>query len=188
MADSGAELVRRITERIAAEPPEPESDGSMFAAFGSRLIRLPFLHDAGPKPPPRRPPCRPEEVDRSEVALGVRFPPLMRRLYTEVGDGGFGPGDGILGLDGLAREHQSYAVELAVEQEFGVWPAALLPFCQLDQTLIACIDCATPAGAIVGFEVDDLDWDELQGFEEAFSPRAASLEQWLTAWLDGDPV
>jgi hypothetical protein len=158
----------------------------MYAAFGRRLIRLPFLREPpGDRPPPRLPPCSDADVDRAETALGVRFPPLLRRLYTEIGEGGFGPGTGILGLEGLAREHQSYAVELAVEQEFGVWPAALLPLCQLDQTLLACIDCSDPAGPIVGFEVDDLDWDELAGFEEAFQPRSPSLHQWLEAWLDG---
>jgi len=189
MADSADELLRRIKERVAVEPPAAESDGSLFAAFGSRLVRLPFLRqDPGQRPPPRLPPCPPEDVDRAEAALGVRFPLLMRRLYTEVGDGGFGPGDGILGLEGLAREHQSYAVELAVEQEFGEWPDGLVPFCQLDQTLIACIDCTTPAGAVVGFEVDDLDWDELQGWDGAFSPRSPTLEQWLTSWLDGGSV
>jgi hypothetical protein len=74
-------------------------------------------------------------------------------------------------------------VELAVEQEIGEWPAALLPLCQLDQTLTACIDCSDPVGPIVGFEFDDLDFDEAEGFDDALRPRSPSLHQWLDDWL-----
>ncbi|MFL6205117.1 MAG: SMI1/KNR4 family protein [Acidimicrobiales bacterium] len=181
------DLIARVRARIEAEPRPPGDGGPLYAAFGRRLIELPFVRERpGDRPPPPLPPCTDADVDRAESALGVKFPALLRRLYTEVGEGGFGPGAGIFGLEGLESEYQSYAVELALEQEFGAWPAALVPLCQLDQTLIACIDCSDPAGPIVGFEVDDLDWDELAGFEDAFQPRSPSLQQWLEAWLDGE--
>jgi len=35
-----------------------------------------------------------------ESRLGFGLPPLLRELYTQVGNGGFGPGYGILGLEG----------------------------------------------------------------------------------------
>ena len=62
---------------------------------------------------------------------------------------------GVVGLSLQLAAREQLAHELAVEQEFGTWPEALIPLCQLDQTLIACIDCSDPSGPIVGFEVDD---------------------------------
>ena len=54
---------------------------------------------------------------------------------------------------------------------------------ELDQTLLACIDCTTPVGAIVGFEFDDLDPDAPGGLAAALSPIAPSLADWLRAEL-----
>jgi len=38
------------------------------------------------------------EVDAAEVALGFAIPALLRRLYTEVANGGFGPSYGLEGV------------------------------------------------------------------------------------------
>ena len=40
----------------------------------------------------------PAQLAAAEVAVGLPFPRLLRRLYTEVADGGFGPGYGLLAL------------------------------------------------------------------------------------------
>jgi hypothetical protein len=36
-----------------------------------------------------------EMIEEAEAVTGFRLPPLLRRLYLEVGNGGFGPGTGI---------------------------------------------------------------------------------------------
>ncbi len=41
-----------------------------------------------------------EQVQATEAALGFPLPPLMRTLYAEVANGGFGPGAGISGTLG----------------------------------------------------------------------------------------
>lgn len=46
------------------------------------------------------PPTTPAIVEAAEAELGFRLPPLLRELYTQVGNGGFGPGYGIFGLEG----------------------------------------------------------------------------------------
>ncbi|MGW9030728.1 hypothetical protein ACWGQ5_43040 [Streptomyces sp. NPDC055722] len=38
------------------------------------------------------------EVERAERKLGYRLPQLLRRIYTEIGDGGFGPEGGLASL------------------------------------------------------------------------------------------
>lgn len=78
------------------------------------------------------------------------------------------------------------AADAAAEgQKLGEWPSGLLPFCQLDDTLIACIDCTDPSGPVIGFEVDEIDFDEATGFDAAFNARAPSLDVWLSDWLAG---
>lgn len=49
------------------------------------------------------PPLRPAPlaaVREAEALAGMQLPTLLRRLYLEVGNGGFGPGYGLLGLRG----------------------------------------------------------------------------------------
>src|SRR6516165_6348366 len=43
------------------------------------------------------------EFEREEEHLGVRLPLLLKRLYTEVGNGGFGPGHGLLTMVPLSN-------------------------------------------------------------------------------------
>jgi len=42
------------------------------------------------------PPASREQIERCEAALGFPLPELLRRLYAEIGNGGFGPGYGLL--------------------------------------------------------------------------------------------
>jgi len=182
--DDVDDLLTQLARRIA-EPPAPLTMPNI-PGLEIRTIELDLgFEPQWPTPPPLRPPCDHASVDATEAALHVTLPPLLRRLYTEVGDGGYGPGDGIVGVAELVDLHHSYAVELAVEQELGEWPAGLVPFCELDQTLMACIDCSEPAGPIVTFEVEEIDFDEGTGFDEAFAARSPSLEAWLREWLAG---
>ena len=44
------------------------------------------------------PTLSPSDIRAAEKQLGFDLPPLLRRLYTEVGNGGFGPGCGLLPL------------------------------------------------------------------------------------------
>ncbi|MGP3934211.1 SMI1/KNR4 family protein [Nonomuraea sp. KM88] len=41
-----------------------------------------------------------EAVAEAEAAIGYPLPSLLRRLYLEVGNGGFGPRGGIIGVRG----------------------------------------------------------------------------------------
>jgi hypothetical protein len=40
----------------------------------------------------------PEDVERIENDLGFSLPVLLKRIFVEIGDGGFGPGYGLYGL------------------------------------------------------------------------------------------
>jgi hypothetical protein len=49
-------------------------------------------------------PATPEAVTEAEKLIGFPLPPLLRRLYLEVANGGFGPAEGILGVRGGASQ------------------------------------------------------------------------------------
>ncbi|HEY6410855.1 MAG TPA: SMI1/KNR4 family protein, partial [Ktedonobacteraceae bacterium] len=62
------------------------------------------LRHASPDHPQRHgfayPPASEEQLRATETALGLLLPPVLRALYAEVANGGFGPGAGIQGALG----------------------------------------------------------------------------------------
>ena len=69
------------------------------------------------------PPVLPEDIAGAEGVIGFVFPALLRRLYTEVSDGGFGPVDGVLPIDvGQWHEHIAEANEHGPDPTGGVPP------------------------------------------------------------------
>jgi hypothetical protein len=165
------------------DPP----DGDVHMEMRGVRITLEGLSLPEPDFPPAgpgRPPCDLAAVEEAARTIGVELPPLLVRLYTEVADGGFGPGDGAVPIAQLVELWESYSQELVEAEDLEPWPDAVVPFCNLDQTLLACVDCSSPVGPIIGFEFDDLDPDGGEGaLEAALSPMAPSLADWLTDWL-----
>jgi len=53
---------------------------------------LQIVARAGTLPPP----ATPEAVAAAEEVIGFPLPPLLRRLYVEVANGGFGPNEGTI--------------------------------------------------------------------------------------------
>ncbi len=131
------------------------------------------------------------QLAQAEAALGFTLPPLLKELYGFVGNGGFGPAYGLLGIPGGATNEDGYdCVRLYLGLRTPTegdphwsWPEKLLPVGHLGCGMYACVDCSSPDGVVVWFEpnphVDGEPWDD------AFVPLAPSLCAWLEAWLDG---
>src|SRR5690348_13024262 len=83
------------------------------------------------------PPAACGEIDDAERRLGFPIPPLLKRLYAEVGNGGYGPGKGghIIGVRGGHASSAGDIVETYTDIRNGAvflgltWPERLLPFC-----------------------------------------------------------
>ena len=175
----------RMAELDAAEMNAPDP----LAGTGITVVHLTLegIHlpeDRFPPPGRRRRPCDLAAVASAESQIGVKLPPLLVRLYTEVADGGFGPGDGATPIAKLPELWEEYAIDLVEAEDLEPWPQAVVPFCQIDQTLLACVDCGSPEGAVIAFEFEDLDPEAEDGLTDALSPMAPSLTDWIQRWLD----
>jgi hypothetical protein len=125
-------------------------------------------------------PATPEEVAAAEAALGFALPPLLRRLYREVGNGGFGPGYALLPLTGDGR---TAVAEYGPPEDFPHEdrPRGVLPVLDWGCGMYMAVDCLDPAAPVLLYEPHAVadDWSA------AWFLDAARLEDWLAAWLDG---
>lgn len=142
------------------------------------------------------PPLDEESVAQAEEALGFRLPPLLRRVYLEVANGGVGPAYGLLPLvdDGRPRDENDYVGEPLVEryEVFRLedpkypawsWPEQLLPFNVWGCGILSCIDCSTAEGAVWTFDPHMLGEEERTS--DALARTHVSLREWLVDWLVG---
>jgi SMI1 / KNR4 family (SUKH-1) len=117
----------------------------------------------------------------AEGQLGFALPTTLRRIYADVGDGGFGPGTGLFSLARIVDEYRKLRAERYLPRG-PQWPEGLLPLVDRDPGF-DCIDAAS--GHIVAWDPESL--SERSGeraWRKTFSDVAASLEAWLDGWVD----
>jgi SMI1/KNR4 family protein SUKH-1 len=135
-------------------------------------------------------PASHEGIAAAERRLGFVLPPLLKRLYLEVANGGFGPGPGILGVSGGWQNDHGKTIEdlhaemLAAVQENRqwIWPAGLLPIVDHSGVYV-CVDATGASNRVVEFDFEELD-DEGRdgGWSRAFSDVAPSFDTWIGEW------
>ncbi|MFJ9549473.1 SMI1/KNR4 family protein [Streptomyces erythrochromogenes] len=113
------------------------------------------------------------EIARAEGIVGFSLPPLLAGLYTRVGDGGFGPEQGLLPLDRAVGAYRD-------QRESGWrWPEGVLPVADFGCAMYACVDCRSPTAQVLLFDPNPGEPDL------AWSVDTPSLAGWLRGWLDG---
>lgn len=162
------DLVSRFQERIRHQPS------------------VDYLEEPSIKP--RRPVSK-DVLALAEAQLGFCLPPLLRALYTRVGDGGFGPGRGLDYLVGdewslIAKAEQTCVAAAAEESAW--WPPKLVEFVSWGGHFTSCVDCSGAPYPIWFYNHDRNIGDATQA--DYLIPQAESLDEWLTAWLNGDDV
>jgi hypothetical protein len=132
------------------------------------------------------------QVRDTEAQLGFELPALLRDIHLTVGNGGFGPGYGLLGIEGgapySARGRGWSVVELYREfrqrpARHERWGEKLLPICDWGCTYLSYLDCALPSAPVMSSD------EGAHGHGPwgcAFSLHAASLEEWMQRWIDGE--
>jgi hypothetical protein len=123
-----------------------------------------------------------EALDAAERIIGYPLPPLLRRLYSEVANGGFGPFGGVEGVDGGYTSGAGMLVdylawrdaEIPEDVDFPEWTAGVVWFCDLGCAMWALLDCRSPEGTMMFSDEGTLYRLDL------------SLAQWFELWLSGE--
>jgi hypothetical protein len=133
-------------------------------------------------------------VDQAERTMGLRLPAVIREVYTDVRNGTFGPGRGLLPVGGKPGWNAGLTMESCLEflrsygKEFGepswVWPERLVPLCHWGCEIWSCADCASEPAPVIRWDPNGMGRDRFE-WSQAFGPETESVEHWLEAWLDG---
>ena len=154
-----------------------------------------YTNDAGEVLPPRRPnpPLSISEVELVEAQLGFKLPTLVRRLCTEIADGGYGPAWGINRVKhppnlpfgpeweiemSVESWHRLYQTE-NVRARQPAYPERFIRFCEVGCNISICVDCTLDSGALFTDDPNDSQ-NPLQRMDE-------TVEQWLWRWLIEKP-
>lgn len=121
-----------------------------------------------------------EELDRAAHVLGRPLPDQVQQLYA-IGNGGFGPGEGLLPLGELLSRYRDLTHE-PYGPKGQDWPGNLLPLFEENPVLI-CFDL--DSGAIVAWDPEELeDEDSDEDWQRCFKPEASSLIELMANWVD----
>jgi hypothetical protein len=140
---------------------------------------------------PLPPPASLEVVYEAVTQLGFPLPPLLPKLWVEIANGGFGPGYGLLGVDGgHATDGTNWTVPDAYLESVddpgwavvieGGWPKELVQICDWGCGHMSAIDCSTSEGEIV---------DYIEGYVEGpdipLRRRGVTFAGWMEQWVNG---
>lgn len=118
-------------------------------------------------------------VAKIEKALGFRLPDELRRLYLEIGDGGFGPYNGIRRLANWAKDYARLRADLPAERG-REWPEPLLPIVYRNGRRI-CVD--RTSGAVTLWTKPPKRASEKKWLA-SFVAQSPSVGEWLERWVD----
>lgn len=126
-----------------------------------------------------------------ERRLGFTICPLLKRIYTEVANGGFGPGSGIVGVAHGYTDDWGHNLEelydwFYLRKHYDAswhWPQGLLPFCHWGYTTYSCVDCTQPNHPVLIIDPDYREQDD--DMEDMFIEHKDSIADWFCDWLEG---
>jgi hypothetical protein len=125
-------------------------------------------------------PASGEDVAEVERLVGHPMPQLLRRLYLEIANGGFGPWQ-VVSLTDTGNWFSDCADIAMACQQFAApdhpLPSGIVPLMDRGCAMWAMIDFRTADGQM-------WDWDpNLCCLPHALAPLEQSLAQWLTDWM-----
>ena len=126
--------------------------------------------------PDLAPPARVEVVLAAEAIFGFPLHPLHRRLLTEVGNGGFGPGDGLVGLPGGRLDDDGRSLVdlrhiLWTDAQTAGLPSPVVALCNWGDAVWSCMD--EQSGHVLTLD------------ESGLTDTGQDIFAWLVAWVSG---
>ncbi|MFM9578131.1 SMI1/KNR4 family protein [Streptomyces caniscabiei] len=121
-------------------------------------------------------------VAEAERQIGFEIPPLLKRLYLEAANGGFGPGDGVLGVPGGEWNgdwsdivHIHKAIQEDPDENF---PSCYIWLYEWGCGIWSLIDCRSPSGFMWA-------WDPNDGVDKALFAVGMDFKEWMVCALEG---
>jgi hypothetical protein len=110
----------------------------------------------------------------AEAELGFALPSLLRKIYSEVENGGFGPGAGLIGVENGYTDPDGRTIShLYLALRTRGLPPNVLPLCDLGDGAWSCVDMRSPGDNLLTANVDGI---TLTRF---------TMSSWLGAWVSG---
>ncbi|MGW1534510.1 SMI1/KNR4 family protein [Streptomyces aureus] len=139
------------------------------------------------------PPLTNTEVDIAERSLGYCLPELLRRIYTEVADGGFGPEGGLASLTPRRVPHwhvPDWHCATTIHAKGAEWGAPASWFFLTDGgcTMEWYVSLIAVDHPVLLWDADGWEPDWGQDPHDGLRYAAPSLRQWLWTWADGGNV
>ncbi|RKE22093.1 hypothetical protein BX266_5515 [Streptomyces sp. TLI_171] len=133
------------------------------------------------------PPAPSAAADKFEAVSGQPMPPLLRSIYCEVADGGFGVDGNVVSLTDNGRWYSDEESLLDVyrhwsqpPEEWDIYPYHVVPLVTLGCAIWWHIDLRSPHGQMWG-------WDpNARCRRHQLFPERFTLAEWLTDWLRGN--
>lgn len=177
------ELLAQIAER-AYDPERATDEGrGITDALGH-----PVLYFANP-------PATPEELEAASHDLPGPLPDLLARLYGSIGNGGFGPGYGLLPLPTPSIGRRTTITELLSElrSNHPEWPSSVVPVVDWGCGIYSCLDFASGEASVLRYdhhaEPETLREYFRGGYPDChLFPECSSFERWLVGWVEGEPL
>lgn len=138
------------------------------------------------------PPVSLDELELAEQKLGFQLPSLLRALYLQIGNGGFGPGYGLISLNDMGAKN--YHINLVdgyllginfVQADYPSWPRQFITVCNWGDNITSMVNWTTPLSPVYRFNGDKYDTGP---FESAIKLESLSLQTWLEDWLNDRPL
>lgn len=132
-----------------------------------------------------------DKLSESVRDLGFEPPALYVTLMQRVGNGGFGPGYGLMGLVGGATDDMGKTAvgsyndfaQSDPDDPAWKWPQGLLPICHWGCAIYSCIDSTSDDAPVMTWDPNE--WEDGTSPELAIRSTKMSLAEWLIAWSNG---
>ncbi|MEU0491584.1 hypothetical protein ABZ249_20315 [Nocardiopsis sp. NPDC006139] len=132
-------------------------------------------------------------VEQAERRLGYRLPALLRRMYTEIGDGGFGPEGGLASLTprGVPSRHvREWPCATSIREQRPGWapPASWFFLICSGCTMEWYVSLIAVDHPVLLWDADGWEPDRGQSPHDGLRYAAPSLRHWLWTWVEGKDV